>query len=79
VLRAVSLQACPGQVVAVTGENGSGKTTLLRICAGLETADTGTIDRHAAAVRSGDLSSLRQLLTIHPGLASAPIGAAGLG
>ena len=40
VLCDVSLQAHPGQIVAVTGENGSGKTTLLRICAGLETADT---------------------------------------
>ena len=49
VLRDVGLQAHPGQIVAVTGENGSGKTTLLRICAGLETADTGTVHLRAGA------------------------------
>ena len=63
VLREVSLQACPGQVVAVTGENGSGKTTLLRICAGLETADTGTIDRRAAAGYCPQEPALFDLLT----------------
>ena len=49
VLCDVSLQAHPGQIVAVTGENGSGKSTLLRFCAGLETADTGTVLRRADA------------------------------
>jgi ABC-type multidrug transport system ATPase subunit len=49
VLSDVSLQAHPGQVVVITGENGSGKTTLLRICAGLETADAGTVRRCPAA------------------------------
>jgi len=63
VLREVSLQACPGQVVAVTGENGSGKTTLLRICAGLETADTGTIHRRAAAGYCPQEPALFDLLT----------------
>ena len=48
VLRDVSLQAYPGQVVVVTGENGSGKTTLLRICAGLAAPDAGTVRRAAA-------------------------------
>src|SRR5215472_14441815 len=63
VLREVNLQAYPGQVVAVTGENGSGKTTLLRICAGLETADTGTLDRHAAAGYCPQEPALFDLLT----------------
>ena len=63
VLREVSLRAYPGQVVAVTGENGSGKTTLLRICAGLETADTGTIHRHAAAGYCPQEPALFDLLT----------------
>src|SRR5215472_148179 len=63
VLRDISLQAYPGQVVAVTGENGSGKTTLLRICAGLETADTGTIHRHAAAGYCPQEPALFDLLT----------------
>src|SRR5215470_19181836 len=63
VLRDVGLQAYPGQVVAVTGENGVGKTTLLRICAGLETADTGTIHRHAAAGYCPQEPALFDLLT----------------
>jgi len=49
--------------VAVTGENGSGKTTLLRICAGLETADTGTVRRRAAAGYCPQEPALFDLLT----------------
>ena len=63
VLRDVGLQAHPGQIVAVTGENGSGKTTLLRICAGLETADTGTVRRRAAAGYCPQEPALFDLLT----------------
>jgi ABC-2 type transport system ATP-binding protein len=63
VLCGVSLQAYPGQVIAVTGENGSGKTTLLRICAGLETADTGTIGRGAAVGYCPQEPALFDLLT----------------
>jgi ABC-2 type transport system ATP-binding protein len=63
VLRDVGLQACPGRVIAVTGENGSGKTTLLRICAGLETADTGTIHRRGAAGYCPQEPALFDLLT----------------
>lgn len=63
VLRGVSLQAYPGQIVAVTGENGSGKTTLLRICAGLETADTGHIRRYTAAGYCPQEPALFDLLT----------------
>ena len=35
VLRNISLDVVPGEVVVVTGENGSGKSTLLKIVAGL--------------------------------------------
>jgi ABC-2 type transport system ATP-binding protein len=63
VLRGVSLSVHPGQIVAVTGENGSGKTTLLRICAGLETADTGTVHRRAAAGSCPQEPGLFDLLT----------------
>src|SRR5262249_51688349 len=63
VLRDVGLQAHPGQIVAVPGENGSGKTPLLRICAGLETADTGTVHRRAAAGYCPQEPALFDLLT----------------
>jgi ABC-2 type transport system ATP-binding protein len=39
----VSLAAEPGQVTAVLGRNGAGKTTTVEICAGLRTADAGTV------------------------------------
>jgi len=77
VLRDVGLQAHPGQIVAVTGENGSGKTTLLRICAGLETADTGTVHRRAAAGYCPQEPALFDLLTSAEHLALFASGQAG--
>lgn len=38
-----SLQAVPGDIIAVIGENGSGKTTLLKLLAGLIFPDSGEI------------------------------------
>ena len=77
VLRGVGLQAYRGQVIAVTGENGSGKTTLLRICAGLETADTGTVHRRAAAGYCPQEPALFDLLTPAEHLALFAGGQAG--
>jgi len=42
-LRDVSLEARPGEFLALLGPSGSGKTTLLRIMAGLEFPDAGTV------------------------------------
>src|ERR1700736_6627037 len=39
----VSLKIPSGELVALLGPSGSGKTTLLRIIAGLEFADSGTV------------------------------------
>lgn len=43
-LRDVDVDMGAGQSMAVIGPNGSGKSTLLKAIAGLERADTGTID-----------------------------------
>ncbi len=45
----VSLTIARGERVGLLGINGAGKSTLLRILAGLETADTGVIDRRRDA------------------------------
>jgi len=49
-LRAVSLSAAPGEVVAIIGPNGAGKTTLLSIIAGILKADSGTLSRPAGEI-----------------------------
>ena len=44
-LRAVSLHAGRGELVALVGPNGAGKTTLLSILAGIQRADAGSVNR----------------------------------
>ena len=44
VLGGVSLTLAAGTSLALTGESGSGKSTLLHIVAGLEQADSGTVE-----------------------------------
>jgi len=46
VLRGVSFQAYPGEMIGIVGENGAGKTTLLRIVAGLLPASGGHVEVH---------------------------------
>jgi NitT/TauT family transport system ATP-binding protein len=46
-LRDINLDIRDGEFVSIIGPSGCGKTTLLRICAGLETPTTGTVQtRH---------------------------------
>lgn len=52
-LRDLSFDLAPGEIVCVLGPSGTGKTTLLRIIAGLEPADSGTV-----LFRGGDLRNV---------------------
>lgn len=50
ILRGVSLEVAPGEMVAVTGPSGGGKTTLLNLIAGLFKPDRGTITVHGRVI-----------------------------
>jgi ABC-type nitrate/sulfonate/bicarbonate transport system ATPase subunit len=49
-LRDLSLEARPGEIVAVVGPSGCGKTTLLELVCGLSEPDAGTVDAAPAAL-----------------------------
>ncbi|MGZ8463431.1 MAG: ATP-binding cassette domain-containing protein, partial [Candidatus Deferrimicrobiaceae bacterium] len=49
-VRGVTLEARPGEVVAIFGTNGSGKTTLLKAVAGLVPVTSGRITYHGEEI-----------------------------
>jgi putative ABC transport system ATP-binding protein len=63
VLLGVSLQARAGELTAVTGPSGAGKTSLLHLLAGLDRADSGTVEiegRSLGALDERELTRLRR-------------------
>ncbi len=56
VLDRVSLTVGPGSRIGIVGPNGIGKSTLLRVLAGLETADSGIVERTPASLAIGYLA-----------------------
>lgn len=63
VLHGVSLEARPGEMVAVMGASGSGKSTLLYCLAGLERPDAGEVvvnGRNLAECSRADLARMRR-------------------
>jgi ABC-type multidrug transport system ATPase subunit len=60
VLKDVSLELAPGEVVAVTGRRLGGKSTLLQVVAGIEAPDTGTVTLAGRPVRAQRRRSVRE-------------------
>ncbi|WP_343717597.1 ABC transporter ATP-binding protein, partial [Inquilinus sp.] len=73
ILQDVTIEAAPGEFIALVGPSGCGKTTLLRIAAGLEHADTGTVQlgaRDITALRPAarDIAMVFQSYALYPHL-----------
>ena len=73
ILQDVTIEAAPGEFIALVGPSGCGKTTLLRIAAGLEHADTGSVqlgDRDITALRPAarDIAMVFQSYALYPHL-----------
>ena len=66
VLRDVTFEALPGQVVALVGPSGAGKTTTLNLLMRLYEVDTGTIRVEGYDIRTVQSQSLRSQLAIVP-------------
>ncbi len=60
VLKGITLNVEPGEVIAIIGKSGSGKSTLLRCINGLETVDGGSITVSGTQVSTGE-AQLREL------------------
>lgn len=50
VLQEIDLDVAPAEFITVVGRSGCGKSTLLRIICGLETGDTGVVERNGCPV-----------------------------
>jgi branched-chain amino acid transport system ATP-binding protein len=67
VLRSVSLEVAPGEIVAILGANGAGKTTLLRTVVGLLRPKAGTVEAHGVDITGRRTESItRQSVILVP-------------
>ncbi|MFC7404082.1 ABC transporter ATP-binding protein [Georgenia alba] len=59
-VKGVSVEARPGQVVAIVGPNGAGKSSLVALAARLVDPDRGAVSLDGAGLREVNLESLRR-------------------
>lgn len=64
ILKGVSMEAHPGEFVAIVGGSGSGKSTLFRLLLGFETPDSGGIFYDGQDLAQLDLDSVRQQMGV---------------
>jgi ATP-binding cassette subfamily B protein len=64
ILRGVSFDIKPGMLVGIVGRSGSGKSTLSKLLQGLYQPESGRILIDNFDVKSADLSSLRQQISV---------------
>lgn len=61
VLNGIGLQVSLGQIVAVLGRSGTGKSVLLKLLAGLQPADSGSIQIAGGEITHLDLAPLNEI------------------
>lgn len=64
ILKDVSLQIRPGELVALVGPSGSGKSTLFRLLLGFETPSSGTIYYDGQDIAGLDIGAVRRQLGV---------------
>jgi branched-chain amino acid transport system ATP-binding protein len=74
VLRGISLQVEPGQIVALLGANGAGKTTLLRALCGLLDVHDGKITKGSVLLDGKPLHQLRPAAVVRRGVSQVMEG-----
>lgn len=65
-IQGVTLEARPGEMVAIIGQNGSGKSTLIKLLLGFYPAQVGTVSIDGIDIRQYDPIQLRQAIAYVP-------------